>query len=275
MPGSQRRQPVRFLVFLASLRRDSLNTRLAELAAAAIEAGGGDVDVAAMRDFDAPSYDQDVQREEGFPPGAEESRRRLEAGHGFVVASPEYNASMPGALKNAIDWVSRYQPQPLNERHGLLMSASPSMGGGNRGLWALRVPFEHLGSRLYPDMFSLARAHLAFTAEGRIADEQLQRRFDANISNFMDQVEASTHYPCVKRPGWSTWANIPSHRWTAWSDAGRDHARQVRRIGAVIDGSWQRPVYLDLVPDGPAVFALEERSQLRPGRWRCYECCAR
>ena len=79
------------------------------------------------------------------------------------------------------------------------MSASPSMGGGNRGLWALRVPFEHLGSRLYPDMFSLAQAHLAFTAEGRIADEQLQQRFDANISNFMDLVEASTHYPCVKR----------------------------------------------------------------------------
>jgi NADPH-dependent FMN reductase len=77
MPGNRRRQPVRFLVFSASLRRGSLNTRLAELAAAAIEAGGGDVDVAAMRDFDAPSYDQDVQF------------RRLEACHGFVVASPE------------------------------------------------------------------------------------------------------------------------------------------------------------------------------------------
>ena len=56
-----------------------------------------------------------------------------------------------------------------------------------------------LQDRLYPDMFSLARAHLACTAEGRIADEQLQQRFDANISNFMELVEASTHYPCVKR----------------------------------------------------------------------------
>jgi hypothetical protein len=79
------------------------------------------------------------------------------------------------------------------------MSASPSMSGGNRGLWALRVPFEHLGARLYPDMFSLAQAHKAFTAEGRIADGQLQQRFDTNIINFMDLVEASTHYPCVKR----------------------------------------------------------------------------
>ena len=87
----------------------------------------------------------------------------------------------------------------MNERHGLLMSASPSMSGGNRGLWALRVPFEHLGARLYPDMFSLAQAHKAFTAEGRLADGQLQQRFDTNIINFMDLVEASIHYPCVKR----------------------------------------------------------------------------
>jgi hypothetical protein len=71
--------------------------------------------------------------------------------------------------------------------------------GGNRGLWALRVPFEHLGARLYPDMFSLAQAHNAFTGDGRIANEQLHERFEANIANFMDLVEAAKHYPCVKR----------------------------------------------------------------------------
>jgi chromate reductase len=199
MPADRLREPVRYLVFSASLRRGSLNTKLADLAAAAIEVNGGEVAVASMRDFDCPSYNLDVQDDEGFPPGAGEFRRQLEACHGFVVASPEYNASMPGALKNAIDWVSRYQPQPFNERHGLLMSASPSMAGANRGLWALRVPFEHLGARLYPDMFSLAQAHKAFTPEGRIADGQLQQRFDTNIINFMNLVEASTHYPCVKR----------------------------------------------------------------------------
>jgi chromate reductase len=48
-------------------------------------------------------------------------------------------------------------------------------------------------------MFSLAQAHRAFDSEGRIADPQLQERFDANVVNFMDQVEASVHYPCVKR----------------------------------------------------------------------------
>ena len=79
-----------------------------------------------------------------------------------MIASPEYNASMPGVLKNAIDWTSRHRPQPFHARHALLLSASPSMLGGNRSLWALRVPLEHLGTRVYPDMFSLAQAHTAF-----------------------------------------------------------------------------------------------------------------
>lgn len=193
------REPVRYLVFSASLRADALNTRLVRLAAETIDANGGEVDLASMREFDMPSYDADLQSDRGFPPGAEMFRKRLEESDAFVVSSPEYNASMPGMLKNAVDWVSRYRPQPFNELHGLLLSASPSMAGGNRGLWALRVPFEHLGARLYPDMFSLAQAHNAFTEDGRIANEQLQARFDTNIGNFMDLVEAAKHYPCVKR----------------------------------------------------------------------------
>ncbi len=190
---------VRFLVFSASLRTGSLNGRLAELAVAAITEHGGEVDQATMADFDAPSFNGDDQQAGRFPPGAVEFRRRLERCDAFVISSPEYNASMPGVLKNAIDWVSRFQPQPFNERHGMLLSASPSMVGGNRGLWALRVPLEHLGARVFPDMFSLAQAHSAFDASGRIADVELQRRFEANVEGFMSLVEASKHYPCVKR----------------------------------------------------------------------------
>ena len=193
------REHVRFLVFSASLRAASLNSRIAELAARTIEAQGGTVDLASMKEFDAPSYDQDVQDGDGFPPGAEEFRRRLEANDAFVIASPEYNFSMPGSLKNAIDWVSRYRPQPFNERHGLLLSASPSMAGGNRGLWALRVPLEHLGARIFPDMFSLAQAHQAFDASGGIASPQLADWFRPNLVAFMDLVEAAKHYPCAKK----------------------------------------------------------------------------
>jgi chromate reductase, NAD(P)H dehydrogenase (quinone) len=115
-----------------------------------------------------------------------------------VIASPEYNSSMPGLLKNAIDWVSRCKPQPFHERHALLMSASPSMGGGNRGLWALRIPLEHLGARVYPDMFSLAMAHKAFAGD-RIADPALQQRFEQYIQAFLELAEAAKHYPCIKR----------------------------------------------------------------------------
>jgi chromate reductase, NAD(P)H dehydrogenase (quinone) len=195
----QHRGPVRFLVFSASLRENSLNGRLARLAAATIEANGGIVDSTSMPKFDTPSYNQDVQLSDGFPPGADRLRECIQTNDAFVISSPEYNASMPGLLKNSIDWVSRFSPQPFNEKHGLLLSASPSMVGGNRGLWALRIPLEHLGARVYPDMFSLAQAHEAFDDEGRIADPELQERFDGNIVNFMDQVEASKHYPCVKR----------------------------------------------------------------------------
>jgi chromate reductase, NAD(P)H dehydrogenase (quinone) len=198
MSATGDRQPVRFLVFAATLRTGAWNQRLAELAADTIATNGGTVDLATMSEFDAPSYNADVQASEGFPAGAEEFRDRVTASDAFVIASPEYNFSMPGMLKNSIDWVSRFSPQPFNERHGLLMSASPSMAGGNRGLWALRMPLEHLGSRVYPDMFSLAKAHEAFDSAGRIADAQLQDRFEHNVVGFMDLVEASKHYPCVK-----------------------------------------------------------------------------
>ncbi len=106
---------------------------------------------------------------------------------------------MPGLIKNAIDWVSRFRPQPFNERHGLLMSASPSMAGGNRGLWSLRIPLEHLGARIFPDMFSLAMAHQGFKADGSIENPVLAKRFDDNITAFMSLVEAAKNYPCMKK----------------------------------------------------------------------------
>ena len=196
--NSQQKQ-LRFLVFSASLRSNSLNTQLAKLAALAIEKNGGIVDFAQMNEFDCPSFNQDLETTDTHPSGAEEFRKRILANDAFIISSPEYNGSMPGFLKNAIDWVSRYRPQPFNERHGLLMSASPSMGGGNRALWTLRMPFEHLGARVFPDMFSLAMAHKALNPDGNIADATLAKRFEQNLIAFMNLVEAATNYPCVKK----------------------------------------------------------------------------
>src|SRR5881394_2569861 len=83
-----------------------------------------------------------LRQESGVPEGRNDNQLIRTATWPGRAASPapEFNGSMPGALKNAIDWVSRFRPQPFNGKHALLLSASPSMAGGNRGLWALRVP---------------------------------------------------------------------------------------------------------------------------------------
>ncbi|KAF0647366.1 MULTISPECIES: NADPH-dependent FMN reductase [Streptomyces] len=199
MSSTNDRRPTSFLVMTGSRRADSYNTKLARLAVEAVDANGASSALASVRDFEVPDYDGDTERTDGVPPGARRFRDRLRAVDALVIASPEYNASVPGVLKNLIDWTSRLRPQPFNELQALLLSASPSMVGGNRGLWALRVPLEHLGARVYPDMFSLAAAHSQLDADGRIADETLRRRFETNIVNFMNLVEATTHYPCVKK----------------------------------------------------------------------------
>lgn len=198
MTTSPSEPKLKVLVFGASLRADSLNRKLAALAARVAEQSGATVNHASMRDFDVPSYDGDVEKERGIPKGAEEFKRRLEDCDAFIVSSPEYNGSMPGLFKNLIDWTSRFRPQPFDGKQGLLMSASPSMVGGNRGLWALRMPFEHLGARVYPDMFSLAQAHKALV-DGDITDAALRARFDKNLQAFLSLAEAVKHYPCIKR----------------------------------------------------------------------------
>jgi NAD(P)H-dependent FMN reductase len=117
---------------------------------------------------------------------------------------------MPGILKNLIDWTSRFRPQPFHEKHALLLSASPSMVGGNRGLWSLRVPLEHLGARVYPDMFSLAMAHKAFAGD-QLADPKLQERFDKNLEAFLSLAEAAKHYPCIKK-AWVEFLGEPAEQ---------------------------------------------------------------
>ncbi|MGH7604704.1 MAG: NADPH-dependent FMN reductase [Gemmatimonadaceae bacterium] len=197
--ADDKRCSVKLLVFGASMRAGSINDRLASLAATIVEEKGGTAERATLSDFECPPYDQDVEMTEGLPSGAQALHDRLVANDGFVIASPEYNASMPGVLKNTIDWTSRFRPQPFNGKQALLMAASPSMAGGKIGLWALRVPLEHLGVRVYPDMFALAQAHQAFDPVGRIADSKLQKWFESTIECFIDLVEASKHYPVLKK----------------------------------------------------------------------------
>jgi chromate reductase, NAD(P)H dehydrogenase (quinone) len=185
------------LVFAGALRKESLNKKLAGLAAHIARQLGANVDLASMREFDVPLYDGDGEAQ-GMPAGARTLRDKLLANDAFILASPEYNGAMPGTIKNLIDWTSRFRPQPFDGKHGLLLSASPSLAGGNRGLWSLRMPLEHLGARMFPDMFSLAMAHKAFDGDA-IADATLQARFEKNVQAFLSLAEAAKHYPCMKR----------------------------------------------------------------------------
>jgi NAD(P)H-dependent FMN reductase len=189
---------MRVFALSASNRTASLNTRLMHAAVAALEATHVDVDTATIADFDVPAYGGDIEDAAGIPDAAHELAKRIEASDGFVIVSPEYNASMPGNLKNLIDWTSRLRPQPFAGAHCLVMSASPSMVGGNRGLWSLRVPLEHLGTRVHPDMFSLAQAHSAFNDDGALANEELAARLRTLVSSWVDLIEAAKHYPCAK-----------------------------------------------------------------------------
>jgi chromate reductase len=197
--ASEKRCSVRLLVFGASMREGSMNETLASLGATVAEVKGATVERASMSDFECPPYDLDIEVSEGLPAGARALHDKLLATDGFMISSPEYNASMSGVLKNTIDWVSRFRPQPFNGKQAFLMAASPSMTGGKVGLWALRQPLEHLGARVYPDMFALAQAHHGFDASGRIADGKLQKWFETTIECFIDLVEASKHYPHLKK----------------------------------------------------------------------------
>ena len=197
--ASDGHRPLHVLIFGASLRHGSLNDRLAQLAQDVVTGRDAEVDRGTMAEFDCPSYDGDVESEGTMPEPAKEFCRRLKAADAFMIASPEYNASMPGVLKNLIDWTSRMRPQPFNGKQCFLLSASPSMVGGNRGLWSLRIPLEHLGARVYPDMFSLAQAHEAFADNGRLKNDLLQKRFDETIGCFIDLVEAALHYPALRK----------------------------------------------------------------------------
>ena len=175
---------MRLFAFAAALRQDSLNRKLVRLAAAAAERTGVTVDLADFHEFDMPLYDGDLEASSGPPAGAHRLRERFLAADAFMIASPEYNFSIPGTLKNALDWVSRTNPTAWRGKPGMLLSASPSLVGGNRGLWALRVPLEATGAHVHPDMFSLAAADRAFDAAGALTDAKMAARLDRMVAVF-------------------------------------------------------------------------------------------
>lgn len=180
---------MKLLLFAASLREGSFNKKLIRIAEEMVKKEGITADLADFSEFSAPLYNADIQNTVGFPPEITLFKERLQNSDGLIISSPEYNFSTPGTLKNLIDWVSRMNPVPWKKSVILLMSASPSLVGGNRGLWTTRIPLEACGAFLFPDMFSLSSADSAFDETGALKNKDLEKRLHQNIVEFISYVQ--------------------------------------------------------------------------------------
>jgi len=161
---------VRLVTFCGSIRSGSLNRKLL---AQAIEVLGpqAELDHAELRDVPLPIYDGDIEAATGVPEPARRLADRIAAADGLVLASPEYNNSIPGALKNAIDWMSRLRPhQPFKGKPVLLIGASPGPYGAVRSQMALRQVMTALFAIPVPNQVAVPHADQAFEPDGRLKD---------------------------------------------------------------------------------------------------------
>jgi len=172
----------RILAFGGSLRRDSFNQKLATIAAAGAREAGAEVTLVALRDFPLPVFDEDLEAASGKPEAAQKLKALFREHHGLLIASPEYNSSVTGALKNAIDWVSRgdSDDEPalsaLRGKTAALCAASPGNLGGLRGLVHLRAILGNIGITVLPDQIAISSATSAFREDGSLADDQQAAR---------------------------------------------------------------------------------------------------
>jgi NAD(P)H-dependent FMN reductase len=165
----------RILAFAGSLRTGSYNRKILAVAADGARAAGADVTRVDLRDFPLPVYDADLEAAEGLPEAARKLKARFDAADGLLLACPEYNAGIPGTLKNVLDWVSRPAPgeRPLQAFRGkvaALCSASPGALGGVRSLLQVRLVLGSIGVVVLPDQVSLPKANEAFDDEGNVLD---------------------------------------------------------------------------------------------------------
>ncbi len=173
---------MKLLVFAGSLRTGSLNRKLARVVADLAREAGADVTLLDLRDYPLPVYDGDLEERDGLPAAARELKALVLAAEAFLVVSPEYNASTPGMLKNLIDWMSRPasddDPDVFDGKVAAIMSASPGLYGGVRGLITLRAILTHLGVLVIPEQFSLSKAHEAFDEAGALKDARRRAAAD-------------------------------------------------------------------------------------------------
>lgn len=160
----------KILAFSGSIRRDSWNRKLIQSAGDATRAAGGDVTLIDLADYPLPLYNGDLEDRDGLPDNALRLKAVFKAHDALLIASPEYNSSIPPLLKNALDWVSReWQGEsglvPYQNKVAAILAASPGALGGMRMLPHLRQILNTLGVLVLPGQFSLPGADQAFDEE--------------------------------------------------------------------------------------------------------------
>lgn len=168
-----------------SLRRGSLNTRLLRAAADMVPAGTT-LDIASIEGI--PLYNGDDEEQSGIPAAVQQLKDRIAAASGLLIVSPEYNNSLPGVLKNAIDWLSRPPadiPKVFRDRPVGIIGATPGVSGTALAQVAWLPVLRTLGVAPYfGARVILARAREAFDADGRLIDEAARTQLHNYLTGF-------------------------------------------------------------------------------------------
>ena len=189
-----------------SLRRRSFNRMLLRAAAEAAPPGTS-IEQASIREI--PLYDGDVEEEQGVPDAVQRLKSRLAEADGLLIVTPEYNHSMPGVLKNAIDWLSRpadHIPRVFGGRPVAIMGATTGPGGTALAQAAWLPVVRKLGMRpWFQGGVLISDAFTVFDTDGRIADaamRQLIRRFVEGFAAFaaIQQRQVDRRAPAALNP---------------------------------------------------------------------------
>lgn len=174
------------LVLAGSTRAESVNKKLAKEAARIAQEMGAQVTVIDLKDFPIPLYDADLEAKSGMPKNAKKLRDLMIANQSIVIVSPEYNASIPAVLKNALDWASRgekggFSLDAFKGKKFALMSASPSKMGGARALVHLRTIIEAVGGQVVEKQVSVPNAY----EKGALDNSRLQEELKEELSQLL------------------------------------------------------------------------------------------
>lgn len=184
--------PLRIAGVCGSLRGKSYN-RYALKAAGESMPEGMTLEIAEIDEI--PMYNQDTQERDGFPPPVLQLREAIAQADGLVIATPEYNFSVPGVLKNAIDWLSRMRNQPFRDKPVAILSATLGPLGGARVQYDLRRILQPFWTMILPrpEIF-IGMAASKFDPEGRLTDETTRKFLTDQMTGFRDWIIR------VKRP---------------------------------------------------------------------------